>query len=51
MADRPNPGDTWANWRDSDLPLLERMRVAARNNLIKLRTRSSCCGHPGEPGC
>jgi ribosomal protein L39E len=39
------------NWRESDLPFFGKLRVAARNNWIKVRTRSNCCGHPGEPGC
>jgi len=48
---RPNPFHFFTNWRSSDLPLLERMRVAMRNNAIKIRNRSDCCGHHGEPGC
>ncbi len=51
MAGKPNPRDAAANWRNSELPFRERLRVALRNNAIKLRTRSRCCGHPGEPGC
>lgn len=39
------------NWRQSRLPFGEKLRLAMRNNLTKLRNRSSCCGHPGEPGC
>lgn len=39
------------NWRRSELPFPEKLRLAARNNLIKLRNRTSCCGHHGEPGC
>jgi hypothetical protein len=39
------------NWRRSQLPFGEKLRLSMRNNLIKLRNRSSCCGHPGEPGC
>jgi hypothetical protein len=26
-------------------------RLALRNTLKKVTTFSSCCGHPGEPGC
>jgi len=51
MAKRPNLGNFITNWSTSDLPFLEKLRVAARNNLIKARTGSPCCGHPGEPGC
>ena len=39
------------NWRDSDLPLGKKVAAVLRNNWIKLRTRSSCCGNHGEPGC
>jgi hypothetical protein len=33
------------------LPLHRRLRLFVRNNWIKLRTRSDCCGNYGEPGC
>jgi hypothetical protein len=48
---RPNLRDLFTNWMHSDLPSREKLRMAVRNNLIKLRTGSNCCGHPGEPGC
>lgn len=48
---RPDPSDLVRNWRESSLPLPEKIRLAVRNNLIKVRSGSSCCGHPGEPGC
>jgi len=51
MADLPNPADFFTNWSTSPLPFREKLRVATRNTLIKLRTGSACCGHPGEPGC
>jgi hypothetical protein len=40
-----------ANFRDYDAPFTTKLRLALRNNLTKLRQRSDCCGHPGEPGC
>jgi hypothetical protein len=40
-----------ANFREYDAPLGTKLRLAARNTWIKLRQRSNCCGHPGEPGC
>ena len=40
-----------ANWRNSDLPFLQKLAVTARNQAIKIATGSSCCGHHGEPGC
>jgi hypothetical protein len=39
------------NWRRSQLPFGEKLRLSMRNTFTKLRNRSSCCGHPGEPGC
>jgi hypothetical protein len=48
---RPSPRAFFANWNRSDLPFPERLRVAMRNSMIKVRTRKDCCGHEGEPGC
>jgi hypothetical protein len=48
---KPSPGAFRANWDNSDLPFLEKLAVAARNQAIKVATGSSCCGHHGEPGC
>ena len=39
------------NWRDYDAPLGTKLRLYARNNWIKIRTFSGCCGNHGEPGC
>ena len=39
------------NWREYDASTLVKLRLYARNNWIKVRTRSSCCGNHGEPGC
>lgn len=39
------------NFWESDLPFLERCRVAVENNAIKARKRQNCCGNHGEPGC
>lgn len=33
------------------MPFRRKLRLLVRNNWIKLRTRSSCCGNYGEPGC
>jgi len=33
------------------MPLCRKLRLFLRNNWIKLRTRSDCCGNHGEPGC
>ena len=42
--------DTVANLRQP-MPLRRKIRLFLRNNWIKLRTASPCCGHLGEPGC
>jgi hypothetical protein len=47
---RPNIGSLWSNW-NQDLPLLEKVRLAAKNTAIKAKNGSSCCGNHGEPGC
>ena len=49
--DQSSPATSWRNFWRSDMPLPKRVRTAWRNNLIKMRTRKSCCGNHGEPGC
>ena len=39
------------NFNEYDAPLDKKLRKAFANNLKKLKTRSECCGHHGEPGC
>jgi hypothetical protein len=31
------------------LPLLEKLRLVAKNNAIKIKNGTSCCGNHGEP--
>lgn len=33
------------------MPLWKKIWLLLRNNAKKIITMSSCCGHPGEPGC
>lgn len=40
-----------SNWRDYDAPFGTKLRMLLRNNWTKVRTRNSCCGNNGEPGC
>jgi len=47
---RPNSGAFLTNLR-APMPLRRKLRLLVSNNWLKLRRRSSCCGHPGEPGC
>jgi len=48
---RPSMSAFLANWRTYDAPFSEKLRLSMRNNAIKARTASSCCGNHGEPGC
>lgn len=48
---RPSPLAFFTNWRTYDAPFTEKVRLAFRNNAIKLRQRSDCCGNHGQPGC
>jgi hypothetical protein len=48
---RPSLGAVFSNFRTFDAPFLAKLRMAARNNWIKARTRKDCCGNDGQPGC
>jgi hypothetical protein len=48
---RPDPRHYFNNFAESDPPILERLRLVAKNNAIKMIDGSSCCGNHGEPGC
>jgi len=47
---RPVPSEALANLLQP-MPLGLKLRLVVRNTWHKLRHRSSCCGHDGEPGC
>ncbi len=47
----PSLAAVLANWREYEGSFGEKLRLALRNNWIKIRTRSDCCGNLGEPGC
>ncbi|MGZ5383990.1 MAG: hypothetical protein ACXW15_03530 [Acidimicrobiia bacterium] len=51
MSNGPHPRHVINNWRTSDLPFLEKLALAVKNNAIKMKNRSDCCGNHGEPGC
>jgi hypothetical protein len=42
--------ETWENLRQP-MPLGRKLHLILRNNWIKIRTASDCCGNYGEPGC
>ena len=44
-------GELISNWREYDAPAGTKLRLAARNYLLRLKNRSLCCGNDGEPGC
>ncbi len=47
------PRSPWAfsdNLR-TPMPFSRKAYLVLRNYWIRIRTRSTCCGHPGEPGC
>lgn len=48
---RPSVTALFQNWSTYEAPMVEKMRLAVRNNLKKARTGSNCCGNHGQPGC
>lgn len=48
---RPNPRDFVQNWTRSTLPMHKKVAQAMKNNAIKLKNGSNCCGNHGEVGC
>ncbi len=48
MCDQPVSSAFFANFR-GPLPWTRKLQLAARNMWTKVRTRQTCCGHPGEP--
>lgn len=48
---RPSLRSFLQNWSSYDAPLTTKLALAAKNNAIKLKNRSNCCGNHGEPGC
>lgn len=49
--ERPSIRTALRNFSTYDAPIGTKLRMTLTNNLTKLRTRSDCCGHPGQPGC
>ena len=49
--EKPSLRSSLANFREYDAPFATKMRMLVANNLKKARTRSSCCGNHGQPGC
>jgi hypothetical protein len=47
---RPSVGIFLTNL-NVDMPLWKKIWLLFRNNMKKILTVSSCCGHHGEPGC
>ncbi len=49
-ANRPSITSFFTNLQ-APMPLGRKVRLLLRNNWIKIRRRTNCCGYPGEPGC
>ncbi len=47
----PRMRRTLLSLRDYDASTATTLRLFARNNWIKTRRLSLCCGNPGQPGC
>ncbi|MBM4444163.1 MAG: hypothetical protein FJ020_02530 [Chloroflexi bacterium] len=47
---RPSLRAVFTNMK-APMPLHRKLYLVLRNNWIKIRTRQSCCGHLGQPGC
>lgn len=47
---RPSITDAMQNWR-GPMPFRHKLALFMRNNAIKVRHGTSCCGNYGEPGC
>ncbi|MCH8897272.1 MAG: hypothetical protein IIC33_03140 [Chloroflexi bacterium] len=45
-----HPYSPVANLRQP-MPLRRKLRLLLINSLLKLKTRRSCCGNFGQPGC
>jgi hypothetical protein len=41
----------FTNFSTYDVPFPSKVRLALANTWKKVRTRSSCCGNHGQPGC
>jgi len=50
-VEQPSIRASLANFRDYEAPFATKVRLMLANNFTKLRTRSQCCGHHGQPGC
>jgi hypothetical protein len=48
---RVNRSAFFTNFATFDASFSTKVRLALANNWRKIRTRSRCCGHDGQPGC
>jgi hypothetical protein len=51
MARSSNGNAFFTNFGSYDASFAAKVRLALVNTWRKIRTRSSCCGNYGEPGC
>jgi hypothetical protein len=48
---QPSGNPFFTNFSTYNAPFPTKVRLALANGLKKVRTRSSCCGNYGQPGC
>jgi hypothetical protein len=48
---QPSAKAVFTNFRDYDAPFFTKVGLFFRNNFVKLRSHSNCCGNHGQPGC
>lgn len=47
----PSLRAVFSNWKNSDAPFWDKVKMALKNNYIKFKKRQNCCGNPGQVGC
>ncbi len=50
-SQKPLLSSILSNWKSSKASFFQKVKMAARNNFIKIRSGQSCCGQYGEVGC
>ena len=48
---RPSLKAIFSNWKESEASFGRKIKMATRNNLLKVKAGKSCCGNYGEVGC
>jgi len=48
---KPSLKSVFSNWKSNRASFFSKVKMAVRNNLIKIKKKDNCCGHYGEVGC